>query len=76
MTDMVNAICAVLFLALFGGLFYALEMQHAKERKDLYRLIKAETLTDYISNQAGPPPKGRNPISESIRRSMSMGGDE
>jgi hypothetical protein len=76
MTDIASAVFALLFLGLFATIVYALEIQHAKERKDLYRLIKAETLTDYISNQESAPPKGRNPISESIRRSMSMGGDE
>lgn len=72
MTDAVNAICAVLFLILFGGMFYALEMQHAKERRDLYRLIKADILTDFTSNESTTLPKGRNPILENIRRSMGQ----
>ena len=72
MTDAINAICAVLFLVLFGGLFYALEMQHAKERANLYRLIKADTLADFTSNESTTLPKGRSTIPENIRRSMGQ----
>ncbi len=73
----------IIFSALWLTFFIVVEVDHfkqmmritsqqAEEREKLYRLIKAETLTDYTSNVSTELPKGRSPILENLRRGLGM----
>ncbi len=78
---MIEAIvfASLLFLSLafsLGTVIYIHRLD-MKDRDRLYRLIKADNLTDYTSNKEdSTPPKGRSTILENMRRGMGIGEDE
>jgi hypothetical protein len=57
---------ALLMMALLVFAVVYLQRASAEERDKLYRLIKAESLTDYTKSVPRDPPKGRNFLREGI----------
>lgn len=64
--DMDQSLGVILGLLVF--IFFR-EVQHSKERRELYNRIMARDLTDYNTSQRDPP-KGRNFVKAGLKKQI------